>query len=900
MRWGGSTFLLILALAGCAGAKAPPTATRPAASASCTDPEPASSTARLLAEGRITRAVAAFARVELPCKSAMGDAWGELVVAMAELGRAEEAKQEASAIAEAKDATPPAREAARRALGHLTRFAKAGGEQVAMLDSYDRALDDERAGQNERALAGFLEAWQRFRPNPQALIRAARNAKLTGGGARARRLYDRALAELAPTDATAVRARTWALGKLDSVWLSWLPGDRNLGLSLGDHVQILDDQTLEVLAIYRPRSVLGFTQSADGRRVAFTTEEKPTVVEVFHARSGHLLASLRAESEVQMVRANAAFTRLALATAAGRVEVFTLPEARRVAVLDAAEYAWDLAFLDDSLLWGAFAHGRRHFAWDVTKASELWAQTLPDSTDLARVDERLFYLSRVDKKRHALEALDLRSGRRTKPLLMDRGASDLAPLGRDSVAVAVGNKVIAFDASTLKATATVQVEGESVELRPDRPGAVRLRFWPRGKAGPVDRLWKPPSGELLPWSVPADALMDSFWGPAFSEAASGAIAYMPDADTLVVREPGGRERRLVRPNPADPEGVALVPDGSAILVGDDRGIRRLSLRSATLGWLGARGLPSANLGFTQDGQQLVATGSRVVVLDASTGAVRHQLERAELIDARITADGQQVVGVSADDGVVWDLLAGKSVTSVRDSNEPPGITPRTSATCCGGTYTLGPNISAIVAGRAERYFIATGWSGDGKRLGIAHGGPAHPEEEDGEDREDEDADDSWLGVLIVDTETRKVVRELSTKGVYLVPLINEVVLDHTGRRAAASANAQTVLWSVDDGKRFILGEGAELSFSRDGKLLVGLADSSAQIWRTSDGTTLGAFVLAPADPDSGAFIAGDGAVEWIGKPGSVHLSCLVGSAEVAFEVCEDRLVERGLVARTFR
>jgi hypothetical protein len=628
-----------------------------------------------------------------------------------------------------------------------------------------------------------------------------------------------------------------------------------------------------------------------------------TLVEVFHALSGHRVAALRTEADAQVVHSNPSFTRLAVATAAGKVEVFALPEARRVAHLDATVHPSNLEFLDDSVLWACFDSRRRHFAWDLAKGARLWDQTFPDGSRFDRVDDRLFYTSPHPKKRDALGTLELRTGRRAAPRLLDSTASSLAALSRNSVAVATGDRVTVFDANTLRPNASIKLDALSINLSRRPPDGVQLRIWSRGKEDPVTRVWRPGSREALP-NAPRDdsprtaAMVDDLFGPVFQEDPSGVVAFLSDAGTLVVRSPDGREKRAVRPPPAELSGAAIVPNGAALLVGDDRGIRRLSLRSAALGWLGARGLPSSNLGYSRDGHWLLATGSRIVLLDAATGTIRHETAHASMLDARLSADGQQVVAVGSDGALVWDLPSGKTLTHAREAEDPLGVALRATATCCAGSYTLGPDTSAYTKTRAEYFTGAIGLSGDGKRLAIGHIGVQSPRS----DNDSEADDDRDIGVLVVDVASRKVLRALSTKGAWPGPIFDEVVLDDEGRRVAASSPmGVTLLWNVDNDQRFELGAMiSELSFSRDGKLLVGMTDASAVLWRTTDGVRLGTFVLSKTDPDSGVFISADGRVEWLGKPQSVHVYCEAGRTELPFEVCEDRLLEPGLVARTLR
>ena len=177
---------------------------------------------------------------------------------------------------------------------------------------------------------------------------------------------------------------------------------------------------------------------------------------------------------------------------------------------------------------------------------------------------------------------------------------------------------------------------------------------------------------------------------------------------------------------------------------------------------------------------------------------------------------------------------------MRCSRFPLGVALRATATCCDGSYTLGPDTSAYTKARAEYFTGAIGLIGDGKRLAIGHIGVQSPRS-DGDSEADDDKD---IGVLVVDIASRKVLRALSTKGAWPGPIFDEVVLDDEGRRVAASSpRGVTLLWNVDNDQRFKLGVISELSFSRDGKLLVGMTDARAVLRCTTGGVRLGTFVL---------------------------------------------------------
>ena len=82
-------------------------------------------------------------------------------------------------------------------------------------------------------------------------------------------------------------------------------------MNFGSRLHIFDGTTHEVLASYGERSRnWGHAYSADGRLLAMRSDGDATLVEVFHALSGHRVAALRTEADAQFVHATAPFVEM--------------------------------------------------------------------------------------------------------------------------------------------------------------------------------------------------------------------------------------------------------------------------------------------------------------------------------------------------------------------------------------------------------------------------------------------------------------------------------------------------------------------------------------------------------------------------------------------------------------
>jgi hypothetical protein len=827
--------------------------------------------------GRIARATQKLNTLEPECRPGLGDTWGELVLAFAELGDADQARAEAERVNRSAEATSGAKLAAGRALEHLARYGKSGGDQAAMLEIYDRALDAEHTGNHGGASQAYLEAWARFRPNPQALVRAGRVAARSGHAAAAQRFYDRALAELGG----APKAKSSYLDEaMGFVGVSPLQNEKAIAVGGAGVLQVLDATTFELLASY-PAWLSSLVVSADGRYLATKRDSDEDTVDVFHARSAHRIQSFKLEGHAGGLAANPSFTRLAVAVDPRRVDVFEIRSGRRLARFEVTGYVNQLSFVDDDLLFGRYGNNNDHVGWSVERGAVSWKHEVNgQAKDGDLLDDRFVYVlvakpAPGKKKPDEAWSLDLRTGKSKKIVTLDfiRGVN-LA--SRNTVVVSTERDAFLHRLDTGEQIAVPGFgDGHVWSLAGGRVVVTDSQGDP-----PVSRLWDPATGKLS--AFPLTSLTGLF---THGVTPKGRMLVWKDANTLVIREPDGTERKETWSRPVELTGVAVMPDGSGLVIGDGRGIRSLSFARPAFGWLGARGLPSGELQYTDDGRLLLAAGKELVVLEASSGELRHRLAHSNMA-ASISSDGTTVVAINSERELIWDLRTGSAQVHDHDDEMTAlGGDPRAAASCCTGYLAVGPRISPYVSSDQE-VAPARGLSADGLRLALIGYG-THGEE-------DEDA----RRLFVFDTRTRARISELDLGS---EPFVHEVVLDRTGRRAAAALGMHPVAWllDVESKEATQLSAALELSFSRDGKYLVGLGEDAAKVWRASDGAHLGAFVLSKTEENAGAFLAGDGRVEWIGKPNAVLLTCAIGDVELLFEVCAERLVEPGLVSRTF-
>src|SRR5687767_4277602 len=120
---------IALAFAACASPSSPaarPPLSTTSAKGGC-DNTAIDQISKLTNEGRIARATAGLEKIPVECRLQLSFTWGELVVALAELGKADAARAEATRI-EAAEVSNETKQAAKRGVDHATRFGKDGGE----------------------------------------------------------------------------------------------------------------------------------------------------------------------------------------------------------------------------------------------------------------------------------------------------------------------------------------------------------------------------------------------------------------------------------------------------------------------------------------------------------------------------------------------------------------------------------------------------------------------------------------------------------------------------------------------------------------------------------------------------------------------------------------------------
>lgn len=387
MRRGPLFFSCALAAASCGADQKPtpiPTTTEPVA-APTEDPCTLSRAARdrvpgLLAEGRLGRAANVIRRANYLCFESAALTWPEEMDTLAALGRWLDVQRLAERIASDANAPAAARDAAKRAIERLLAVGSPSKGDEATKAPARAAMKDavarERAGDLEGAYARYLEAWDRFRPNGGALVRAGLVALALGKRVDAQRLLDRGMEEL-----EGVAGDTFMLDPENG-----LRDPGNVVWGANGKVAIENKKSVSVRDTTAPRGLQTEVQrfevgelvdasafSTDGAQIAIGITESVLVMD---ASSGSIVAQLRAPGRLRSL----AFSPDGTSLFAGLSDVWawdtsdlrkgTANVAARVFPIGAeATYAVELS--PDGKLLAASASDRTVHLWELATGKEL-------------------------------------------------------------------------------------------------------------------------------------------------------------------------------------------------------------------------------------------------------------------------------------------------------------------------------------------------------------------------------------------------------------------------------------------------------------------------------------------------------------------------------------------------
>jgi WD40 repeat protein len=132
----------------------------------------------------------------------------------------------------------------------------------------------------------------------------------------------------------------------------------------------------------------------------------------------------------------------------------------------------------------------------------------------------------------------------------------------------------------------------------------------------------------------------------------------------------GRLLLGVRDHPSAVIGVAFSPDGRRLVSGDFGGtVKVRDVETGKVLWETGTSNPSASATFSPDGRWVAATGGKVRVWDAATGAEVHTLtgNPGALSCVRFSPDGQRLVA-GGNEIILWDVTTGQEALRLKGGN----------------------------------------------------------------------------------------------------------------------------------------------------------------------------------------------------------------------------------------
>ncbi len=628
----------------------------------------------LLEQGKLDRARRVIGRanelsVQGGCKADIETTWATEARTLAELGRWSDLRALATMIESEGNAPDHVQEAVRGALDLAAKldvkFDSTDEAKAAMRETYKRAISKESTGENEAAYALYLQAWELWRPNGQALAQAGQLAQRLGRAADAQRLFDRAIVELEQ-----------ATGKqltLDVANGFGRGGPRDFAWGAAGRIAVWHDNGISILAQGNLREVARINAwgpvafSRDGGVLAVASDGDITLWDV----NGESIKVIKGDGDSSV---------LSIALTSDGKQVITDSLSGRLSFWDVASgqktHHWDHA----SLL-ALSADGQKAVVASFEYVGLINPQTGRELRKFGDLGPSVSAAFSPDNARLALTSpdnvvhvWDLAKGRELKPLL---AAHTDGPVG---LTFSPDGNLLALDAEYGTLVVDVSSGRQVQELRASNL-ANRSVFSPDGRylAAISDRLrlWEIASGTLLQELGDHGEVVV---GSAFAPSGERLAVSLADKTVRVRDAKTGRE--LQRIEGLDARSLTFSPNGQilAFLSPDDKALHLWDVTSQKEVHK-VSAISSSQLAFSPDGQLLAAAlrNNAVCIWDVATGQERARFKgKTGGVPKQVAflSNNTLLTGAPHDPAIwLWDIRSGEAVKKVIDSHSPFVLSP---------------------------------------------------------------------------------------------------------------------------------------------------------------------------------------------------------------------------------
>jgi WD40 repeat protein len=607
----------------------------------------------LLAEGKLDRAIRVMQRVEGNCREDAELTWADHVAALAEIGRAAEARQLAGIIDDSPRATAVDKKAAaaarEAAAAHDARIGdpERGKEQAAI--ELRRAVAAGEAADAVGRERAALASYKAFHPNARALVEAGLGALAAGRRVDAQRLFDRAAYD---DPSTPIRPEVRAASPLEegASALALSPNGERIAASALGFVNVFDATLRLVRRIGVDGDITSMVFVKGGRElIVGLGDGRTNEIEVPMGIVGRELS--RGRGAVRALAVSPDEKRLAIAHEDGALSIVELGPGKTGATARAPG-AVQLAFRPDggAVAWASVAgeiglvdpaNGKATPLAHVHGPLRAIAFSSPHEIDVITATERLrFDTARAGAPRTIASHLNVDAAAGTS------AAFAVLEKGVIGVRAAAGDE----KANTVYGVKAPPMHEDPTAIAASPEGKRAVVAWPSRRLDLVDVTGE--SQKLSPPST-VESLAARGDGRALAVGAASGEVHVIDLA-------GGGSKTLEVHTGAHAR-VAFAPDGS-LAAGGEAGTVTLFDPSGKKRGEARLDAPIGALAFGAGGTRL-AFGGRpawVRVVDAN-GAGGHdlQLDGGDVRALAFSPGGDKLLIAAAPGVTLWDLATGK-------------------------------------------------------------------------------------------------------------------------------------------------------------------------------------------------------------------------------------------------